>query len=111
MNVAIVGLPVPPVLIGPTVELELKKLYMVVVVVPLGAAMPPVPIGPRDEVELAKGGFDVVGVPPVPVLNGSDELTLVPVDRGPLVPVEIGPIVLVEVVLMVEDPLEELEEG
>lgn len=108
MNVATVGLPVPPVLMGPTVELVLEKLYMIVVVVPLGAAVPPVLIGPRVEVELAKGGFDVVGVPPVPVLNGLNELTLVPVDKGPLVPVEIGPTVLVEVVLMVEDPLVEL---
>lgn len=84
---------------------------VVVVVVPDGAAVPPVPIGPTDVVELAKGGFDVVGVPPVPVLNGSNVLTLVPVDSEPPVPVEIGPTVLVEVVLMVEDPLVELKGG
>ncbi|KAL9024717.1 MAG: hypothetical protein Q9196_006307, partial [Gyalolechia fulgens] len=68
-------------------------------------------MGPRDEVELAKGGFDVVGVPPVPVLNESTELALVPVDRGPLVPAEIGPAVFVELVLMVGDSPEELEGG
>lgn len=49
----------PPVLRGPTVEEELKTVRTAVEVVVLGPAVPPVLIGPRvevDEVELAKGG-------------------------------------------------------
>lgn len=76
--------------------------------VPLGAAVPPVLNDPEDDVEFAYGGVEEEAdePPPVPVLKGIDELTPVPVERGPPVPVEIGPRVLVEF----EVPLEELDE-
>lgn len=46
------------------------------------------------------------------MLRGSNVLMPVPEELGPLVPVEIGPTVrVVELVLIVDDPLEELEEG
>lgn len=100
---------------GPRVEEEELELSVVVSVrlevstVPLEAAVPPVLTGPKDEVELAYGGVDDDELPPAPVLRGSNELTLVRVERTPLVPVEIGPTVLVEFVLVVDGPLEELE--
>lgn len=53
----------------------------------------------------------VVEVPPVPVLRGSNELALNPLEPVPVVPVEIGPTVPVVFGLSVVGTLEELDEG
>lgn len=83
------------------------------VIVPVPAG-PPVLMGPNDdvdEVELAKGGVVTGEVPLGPVLNASNELTLVPLETEPVAPVEIGPTELVEFGLKVDGPPEELEEA